>query len=261
MNDYRQQVASRFGSAAHSYDAHSHVQRHTAQQLTQLIAAAALPPRPRVLELGCGTGHLTARLLTHLPGAQILATDIAPEMVAACHTRCGDSPRIDFAVMDACRPHASGGSGWSRPASVDFYDLICANLAAQWFDDLPATVRRLMQQLKPGGLLALSLLGADTFREWRAAHAQQGLMAGSLRFPTLTECHAAFTGERITLTREIWVEQSPSPMEFLRGLRAIGADTPTAGHAPLSAGNLRRVMRSLGPTLTYELIYARLVRL
>ena len=250
MNDYRQQVANRFGSAALTYDAHSEVQRHAARQLAQRIATASLPPRPRVLELGCGTGHLTTRLLTHLPGAQIRATDIAPAMVAACAARCGGSPRIDFAVMDAC-----------RITSVDFYDLICANLAAQWFDDLPATLDRLMQRLAPGGLLALSLLGADTFREWRTAHEQLGLTPGTPVYSSPDQYQRALSRHGcLRLDHECWSDSASDAMAFLRSLRAIGADTPVAGHMPLSAAELRRVMRVLAPTTTYQLIYAGLVR-
>lgn len=248
MSHFRQKVARRFDSAAQSYDAHSPVQRLAAAQLAGRIATASLPPRPRVLELGCGTGHLTARLLDHLPGATLLATDIAPAMVAACRARFGGRTGLDFAVMDAC-----------HPANLSGFDLICANLAAQWFDDLPATLAALAQRLAPDGLLALSLLGPDSFREWRAAHAALGLQPGTLVFRTPDEYRAAFpyAGE-LALDSALHIDRPASAIDFLRALRAIGADTPAPGHAPLSAASLRQAMRALGsvPAITYELIYA-----
>ena len=258
MSDFQQRVAARFDSAAATYDNHSTVQRHAAARLASLIATASLPPRPRVLEIGCGTGHLTERLACHLPGAHILATDIAPAMVAACRQRLAHHPRIEFAVMDACRPHQLGGSGSRRPASADFFDLICANLAVQWFADLPAALAGLVQRLAPGGVLALSLLGAETFREWRAAHERLGLRAGTQALRTYVDYADVFpqTGT-LHMSSELWVDQPGSALDFLRGLRAIGADTPVAGHAPLSATAMRRVLRSLGtPVITYELIYS-----
>lgn len=246
--DFSQRVAGRFAAAAATYDAHSPAQRHAAARLAGLIATASLPPRPRVLEIGCGTGHLTERLALHLPGAQILATDIAPAMVAACRTRLGDEARLRWAVMDGTRPALTAG-----------FDLICANLAIQWFPDLPAALERLAALLAPGGLLAISLLGAGTFREWHAAHAAQRIAAGTLLFPSPQQCRASFPPGHLQLDVDTWVDRPASPLDFLRSLRAIGADTPAPGHAPLSAAALRRVLHTLGttPAISYELIYAR----
>lgn len=243
--DYHQRVAARFAAAAQSYDAHSAVQRHTAQRLAGLIAAASLPPRARVLEIGCGTGHLSQLLTIHLPGARILATDIAPTMVAACRDRL---PMLDYAAMDGARPTVAGP-----------FDLICANLAAQWFVDLPAALARLAALLTSGGMLAFSLLGADTFREWRAAHARCGLTPGTPDFPAPAQCRAAFpAGGELRLLTETHLDRPESALDFLRGLRALGADSAAPGHAPLSPASLRRVMRELdaAPVMTYEIVYA-----
>lgn len=242
-------IATRFAAAAASYDAHSPVQRHAAQRLAGLIATAGLPPRPRVLEVGCGTGHLTHLLSLHLPGAAILATDIAPAMVAACRHRSAGLPRHSYAVMDGTQPTVDGP-----------FDLICANLAAQWFTDLPVALAGLAARLAPGGVLALSLLGTATFAEWRAAHEKLGLVAGARRFPGIDQCRAAFpAGGTLHLSAERHIDRPTSALHFLRSLRAIGADAPAPGHAPLSAADLRRVLREFdaAPRATYEIIYAR----
>lgn len=251
--DFSGRVAARFATAADSYDAHSPVQRYAAQRLAGLIATASLPPRPHVLEVGCGTGHLTRQLAIHLPGARILATDIAPSMVAACQARL---PQFDYAVMDGARPHVTASG--RRPARFHGFDLICANLVAQWFVDLPAALASLAALLAPNGLLVVSLLGAGSFREWRTAHEQLGLTAGSLSFPSRAVCRSAFPAGNLVLVEEHHLDRPDSALGFLRGLRAIGADTAAPGHRPLSPAQLRQVMRGLGdtPTIGYELIYA-----
>ncbi len=248
MTDFQQRVAARFAAAADSYDAHSAAQRHAAQRLVERLVPLGLPPRPRILEIGCGTGHLTARLAQHFPGAHILATDIAPAMLAACQARLGQSSRIDFAVMDG-----------RRPANVDFFEVICGNLVAQWFDDLPAACVRLSALLAPGGTLLLSLPGRETFREWKAAHVRLNLVAGTQPLPTPAACRAALPPGDNRIDSEYWIDRPADGLAFLRGLRAIGADTAAAGHTPLAPAQLRRVLRELGPapTLTYELIYLR----
>jgi malonyl-CoA O-methyltransferase len=245
MNDFSQRVAARFDAAAASYDAHSGAQRAAAHALMARIVAQGLPAQARVLEIGCGTGHLTELLARHLPGASILATDLAPAMVAACRSRLGANPRLRFEAMDA-----------RRPASTDFYDLICGNLVAQWFDDLPTACARLAACLAPRGVLALSLLGPDTFREWRAAHARLGLVPGTRALPSARECRAALPGAT-RVEREHWQDAPADALAFLRSLRAIGADTPAPGHRPLPPGALRRVLAGLGPapTITYEFIH------
>lgn len=246
MTRFDAQVAARFDAAAGSYDAHSAAQRHAAQRLVERLVPLGLPPRPHILEIGCGTGHLTQRLARHFPGASILATDIAPAMVAACRARLGEYPRINFAVMDGC-----------RPANADFYDVICGNLVAQWFDDLPSACARLAALLAPGGTLMLSLPGGETFREWKAAHAALGLVAGTQPLPTPATCRAALPPGDNRVASEYWLDRPADGLTFLRGLRAIGADTAAAGHTPLAPAQLRRVLRKLGPqpTLTYELIF------
>lgn len=244
MTERKHRIAARFDNAAQTYDAHSGLQRYAAGRLAGMIATASLPPRPRVLEVGCGTGHLTSRLVIHLPGASILATDIAPAMVAACQAKL---PHLEYAVLDG-----------SQPACKDRFDLVCANLAAQWFDDLPEALARLAALLTPGGLLALNLLGAATFGAWRAAHARLGLHVGTHAFLTADECRSAFPFGNLRLAIEHVINHPHSALDFLRALRAIGADTPAPGHAPLSPAQLRRVMRTLGdaPAIDYEIIFA-----
>ena len=169
-------------------------------------------------------------------------------MVAACHRRLGDQPSLRFAVMDG-----------RRPAGTDKYHLICANLAAQWFADLPAVLAQWTARLAPGGMLALTLLGAETFREWRAAHARCGLQPGTLPLYGTEELKAVFPADcRFHVATETWIDRPASGLDFLRGLRALGADTARAGHHVLPPAHMRQVLRELGPTpaITYELIYA-----
>lgn len=239
-------IAQRFGRAAASYDAHSFAQREAAQRLAALIEGIALPPHPHVLEIGCGTGHLTQLLVRRLANADFLATDIAPAMVAACRASL---PQLRYAAMDGERPAVQGG-----------FDLVCANLAVQWFADLPAALAGLAGLLAPGGLLAVSALGNDTFREWRAAHAALGLAPGALRFPAPAALHAAFpAGGKLHLDEEYFCDRPATALDFLRRLRALGADAPALDHRPLTAAELRRVLRQFdaAPAITYHLLYAR----
>jgi malonyl-CoA O-methyltransferase len=247
------QIARSFARAARSYDAHSAPQRHAAARLAELIAADALPPRPRVLEIGCGTGHLTGELRRRLPDAvpgdtashNFFCSDIAAPMLAVCRERL---PDCSYLVMDGERPAVAGG-----------FDLVCSNLTAQWFRDLPAALAGLAALLAPGGLLALSTLGAGSFHEWNAAHAALGLAPGTRPFVDAAALRQAFPPGTLTLDEETFIDRAEAALELPRRLRAIGAAMPAAGHRPLSAGALRRVLRMLGPqpALSYRILFAR----
>src|SRR5919205_1780414 len=52
----------------------------------------------RVLDLGCGTGHLTAQIAAH--GARLVGLDRSPQMIAAARR---NYPHLQFEVADAER--------------------------------------------------------------------------------------------------------------------------------------------------------------
>jgi ubiquinone/menaquinone biosynthesis C-methylase UbiE len=71
-----------------------------AEALRQALARCALPPRPRVLEAGCGTGILTCALAEALPDAHITAVDLDERLLAAARARCPEA-HIRFERQDA----------------------------------------------------------------------------------------------------------------------------------------------------------------
>ncbi|CAM4361344.1 ATP-dependent dethiobiotin synthetase BioD [Kerstersia similis] len=243
---HKPDIARRFNASAAHYEQHASVQQHAAQELARRIARLPLPPHPRILEIGCGTGLLT-RALAHLIGpATWTLTDISPAMLNEAQRHFpGDEHR--FLALDG-----------EHPAGLDaHYDLICSSLAVQWFDDLNAGLARLAAHLAPGGWLALNTLAAGTFREWRDAHEQLGWRAGTRSYPPATHIgrNLPFPGHLATET--LCVQQS-SGLDFLRGLKAIGATCPADGHTPLSARQLRAVLQQFDKEyehVSYEIAY------
>ena len=235
MSERKQQIARHFGAAAPTYDRAARIQARIADELAGDIATVVQPAR--ILEFGCGTGNLTRKLTELYPSAHLVATDLAPPMAALCRKRLGAPANLASAAMDAEMPAFSAGR----------FELVCGSLAAQWFASPHQAFAALGALLRPGGVLALTTLGTETFQEWRAAAALLGLSPAIPPYPSLTELDwqrpPGFLVERAREQR-LW-DEHPSALDFLQSLRSIGADLPAPHTRPLSPGALRRILRQV----------------
>jgi malonyl-CoA O-methyltransferase len=242
MTETRDQIRDAFSAAAPAYDKAAQAQARAARLLGDAIGT--LPRTARVLELGCGTGLLTRRLLDMAGAlAHVLATDISPAMLEQMRRYLSDR-RLDSMLLDAESDHLPAGP----------FDLVTSSLAAQWFADLPGTIKRLRALLAPGGRLAIATLGADTFKEWNAAHAQMGVRSGVPHYPTSHQLEAMAPGAKVASHH--FQMSYPSAQAFLGTLVQVGARTARAGHKPLDPGTMRRILKTMGSPcqLTWEVL-------
>lgn len=113
----------------------------------------------RVLDLGAGTGLLTALLAGALPKAQFTLVDISAEMLARAHARFAAQPaRFTYQVLDYV----------TEPLAGD-YDVVVSALSlhhTEW-GALQQLFHRIYTVLRPGGLLinADQVLGATPTNE------------------------------------------------------------------------------------------------
>ena len=224
-------IGDSFGRAAPSYEANATLQRLVAGRLAQRIMQAGPLPggeHPRILEIGSGTGLLTRALRRRMPGATIIATDLAPEMLRACRNSMPGDDSLEMVAMDAARPAVAGG-----------FDLVCSSLALQWLPDPPATLRGLSRLLRPGGRLHVSTLLAGTLEEWRAVFAAEGLPDAGLEYRSIEQMRAGFGG---VWDAETIAVAHPDGLSFLRALRGIGADRRAQAGRPAGAGRMRRAL-------------------
>lgn len=235
MTAAKQRIVTAF-DRAEDYDAHAGAQRRAAEALARRIAALQLAASPRVLEFGCGTGFLAEAAAGAFVGADWLMTDIASDMVARSRRRFAGRPGFRFALLDAEDPRLAPGEGR--------FDLVCSNLAVQWFDDPVRAADRLFRLVRPGGYLIFSTLADGTFAEWENAHRALGLRSGLRPLPSICDLQAMRPlGVEGEVSCELIVEAHADARCFLGSLRAIGAATPRAGHRPLPPAAMRAVMR------------------
>ena len=253
MNSGRKQrISDAFGAAARHYDDHAGPQRSAAA----LVADLAQRQKPvgvgRILEIGCGTGLLTRDIQARWPAAELVVTDLSPEMVVRAAK--GGLVAGTFLTMDGECPAFEG----------EWFDLILSSLAFQWFDDLEAAIARLAGLLRPGGSLIFSTMGQGSFARWRAAHRVCGLVAGVPAYPGLDDLRAMLDAYDDAFAFD---EEYPLNCGGGRGLvahlKGIGAVVPIEGRKPLSPAELRRVMRAFddaGGEDVYQLLIGRVTR-
>lgn len=145
----------------------------------ELLASLA-PPGARVLDLGGGTGALSAAVLAGLPHARVTVLDVDGAMLAEAGRRlAGFGERVEFREASFLDP---------LPAA----DAVVASLALHHVHDLGAKTglyRAIHAALAPGGVF-LNLdaaitedprLNALTFDRWAAGMAEHGITDAEAR--------------------------------------------------------------------------------
>jgi trans-aconitate 2-methyltransferase len=108
-----------------------------------LIAQIPLARAERVIDLGCGPGNSTELLVARYPDAEVIGLDSSPDMLAQARARL---PQCAFVQADLV--------SWTPPERTD---LLFANASFQWLPDHTAVLRRMLQALAGGGVLAVQM--------------------------------------------------------------------------------------------------------
>lgn len=172
-----------------------------------------LQPQPgeRILDVGCGTGDLTAHIAQS--GARVVGLDSSPDMIAAARARFAESD-IEFVMADA--------------ADFEFdepFDAIFSNAALHWVKDMEGAVACMARALKPGGRFVVELGGRGNIAKLTAAidaalfaatgaHAEHGRY-----YPALGEYSALLEKHGVEVLGA-WLFDRPTPLtDGEQGLR------------------------------------------
>lgn len=215
-----------------------------------------LDPKPgeRILDLGCGDGSLTLRLVE--AGAEVVAVDAAPDMVRAARERGIDAHCIDARALPF---HAS-------------FDAVFTNAVLHWIrDGMEHVLARVAQALRPGGRFVGEMGGfgnvAAIMTAILAALADRGIDGRQhipWTFPTVEAWRARLQAAGFAVER---IELVPRLTRLEAGLEAWLELFAGPFFAPLSASERPAVraaiLRLLEPVLRDEtgVWYADYVRL
>jgi trans-aconitate 2-methyltransferase len=184
----------------------------------QLFDRLALSGDETVLDAGCGSGRVTAKLVQRLPRGHVVAVDGAPSMVAAARELLGGRATVlqsDLTELVLEQP----------------VDAVFSSAVFHWIADHDALFARLFAALKPGGRIVAQCGGAGNIDRFRA-HAD----VVAARPPYAERLHgwagpwnyagAEETAERLARAGfgeirtwlQPWDVTPPEPAEFLRSV-------------------------------------------
>ncbi|MBT3437731.1 MAG: malonyl-ACP O-methyltransferase BioC [Oceanospirillaceae bacterium] len=233
-----QQIARAFSQAAQTYDQVAGLQRLVADDL---LARGQMLHAGKVLDIGSGTGYVSAHLADRADVVSVTGIDIAQGM-------------LDF----ASRQHTHGKLSWllgdaqNLPSALGTrlgsFDTVVSSLAIQWCGDLGALFSGVAQSLTPTGVFHAATLGPNTLHQLKWAWAQADDYQHVNEFVAKQSLLAALNQhfDDVELHVKEVVLSYDTVQQLTRDLKELGASNHNAQAAPglTGVGRLRRMMQA-----------------
>lgn len=132
---------------------------------------SSTPPNTRLLlDIGAGTGNLSARFLAH--AGKVIASDVAPRMLETLRARLAAGDRLTTLVLNGTD---------LRPLADASVDLVGAYSVLHHVPDYLALVDEMARVLKPGGVVLLEHEKAPGY--WAPSPALERFLHGAVVWP------------------------------------------------------------------------------
>ncbi|PAB59744.1 malonyl-ACP O-methyltransferase BioC [Anaeromicrobium sediminis] len=252
----KDKLKRRFSRGAREYDKYANVQKIMGDKLVNLIDNKKVHS---ILEIGCGTGYVTKKLVNDFPNGSITALDLAPGMIEYAQERV-NSNKVNFICGDIESMDLEGK-----------YDLIISNATFQWFNNLKETVDKLHDLLTPHGIILFSTFGEETFFELKETFLKAST---ELKIDPILPSQSFFSKEGLEkeLNRNLQIVESNEVEyfndcnEFFLSIKKIGANNSSSNRKKPNPTFIQKVMDIYNEDYrvddkvktTYHVIWAKL---
>jgi trans-aconitate 2-methyltransferase len=214
-----------------------------------LLGLVEVLPNLKVVDLGCGTGELTRRLVETLPNSHVTGLDSSAQMLDAAGAKSFSSADLHFELGDQAQLTGE-------------WDLIFSNAALQWSENHQELIPRLYERLTPGGQIAVQVpsnhnhISHQLYRETAREEPFKSILNGFQRYaPVLSideyarlffECGA----ENIIVFEKVYahvLEDADAVVEWISGTALIPYFERLGKHKEQFLDALRIKMRAALP--------------
>lgn len=159
------------------------------------------PPPAAILDVGCGTGILAARLAGAYPTAEVVGADLSPGMLAKARER---SNTVCWIEADAQH----------LPLDSDRFDAVCCTESFHWYPDQEAALAEFHRVLRPGGVLYLAFVNPATQGTARVANSLAGAARRPMRWMTTESLEACLRDGGFETDHRIRIKRMPPAILF-----------------------------------------------
>ncbi len=232
-----QQVAQAFSQAAATYDQVAGLQRIVADQLLKKGADFHLG---KVLDIGSGTGYVSAQLADVAEVTAVTGLDIAEGMLnyakshhlnSKLNWHLGDAQQLPLTLL----------------SNAKSYDLIISSLAIQWCKNLDAVFSGVAHYLTEGGVFHGAILGPQTLHQLKWAWSQVDNYQHVNEFVALDTLKNTLTNHfvEVEIVCELIELKYPSVPQLTKDLKQLGASNRNvhAAQGLMGVGRLRKMVQ------------------
>lgn len=246
-------VASSFSKAAAQYDQFAQLQRDIGLQLLDSVRQT---DSNTILDLGCGTGYFSEKIIARLPHCEMTCLDLSVAMLE------------QVSKKKLGRVTCLQGDIDNLPFTANHFDLIFSNLVLQWSEDLASCLKQLKECLVKGGKLHFSTLLSGSLDELTQAWKNVDSDPHTNTFLSLESIKQAIQQagfKKLSINTETRILSYQCVTDVMRALKGIGANH-VHGHraVKISGRNLIKLLeQGYSPfvnacgelTLTYQVCY------
>jgi len=165
----------------------------------RLIVQAMDPPADaRILDLGCGTGQLAARLAQRVPQGSVLGLDPAEEMIRVARRQHRDRTNLGFEV----------GSSEAIPADAATFDVVSSTISFHHWARPMESVRDIARVLRPNGRVLILDLCRDSLFMGALDQLQRWLQPSHAGIASTTEMRRYYSRagfRQLQITKPRWL--------------------------------------------------------
>jgi len=224
----KNKVNRNFSKGADTYDKAAIIQKYMADKIEIFINGSK--KNYKILEIGCGTGIFSKKILNSFTNSRVDFLDISPGMLEKAKEKLGEEERIRYILNDI-----------EQHQPEEKYDIIFSNATFQWIENQENLFRHLYSILDFGGKIVFSTFGKKTYCELRESFKSiDGNLCFSQDFITSKTLKEIVEENFMVLVsdEEYMIESYPDVITFLKMIRNIGANSAMGGDQYLTKGRL-----------------------